>query len=72
MKTKYLLINIVFIATMVLTSCSSTARVGALRSESQSVDLGDASSVRTEIDFGAGDLESDWRRGKAAGGRLQL
>ena len=30
MKTKYLLINIVFIATMVLTSCSSTAQGGRI------------------------------------------
>ena len=57
MKTKYLLMNIVFIATMLLSSCSSQARVGALRSESQSVELGDAKSVRAEINFGAGDLE---------------
>ena len=57
MKTKYLLMNIVFIATMLFTSCSSQARVGVLRSESQSVELGDARSVRAEINFGAGDLE---------------
>ena len=31
--------------------------MGALQTESQSVELGDAESVRVEIDFGAGDLE---------------
>jgi CubicO group peptidase (beta-lactamase class C family) len=39
------------------TSCALGARVGALRTESQSVELGDAKSVRVEIDLGAGDLE---------------
>lgn len=57
MKTKHLLLTIVLIATMLLTSCNSQARVGALRSESKSVELGDAKSVRAEINFGAGDLE---------------
>jgi len=57
MKTKYLLMTIVLIAAMLLTSCSPQARVGALRSESKSVELGDAKSVRAEINFGAGDLE---------------
>jgi hypothetical protein len=31
--------------------------VGALRTESQSVELEDAESVSVEIDFGAGDLD---------------
>ena len=57
MKTKHLLMTIVLIAAMLLTSCSPQARVGALRSESKSVELGDAKSVRAEINFGAGDLE---------------
>ena len=35
----------------------SQARVGALQTESQSVELEDAKSVRVEIDMGAGDLE---------------
>jgi hypothetical protein len=39
------------------TSCVPAARVGELRTESQSVELGDAGSVRVEIDLGAGDLE---------------
>jgi hypothetical protein len=42
---------------MLLSSCDSQVRVGALRSESKSVELGDAQSVRAEINFGAGDLE---------------
>ena len=57
MKTKHLLMTIVLIAAMLLISCSPQARVGALRSESKSVELGDAKSVRAEINFGAGDLE---------------
>ena len=57
MKTKYLLMNIVFIAALLLTSCNSQVRVGALRSESKSVELGDAKSARVEINFGAGDLK---------------
>jgi hypothetical protein len=38
-------------------SCAPRARVGELRSESQSVELGDASSVRVEINLGAGELQ---------------
>ena len=57
MKTNKLLITLVFFAALLLTSCGSQARVGALRTESQSVELGDARSVRAEINFGAGDLE---------------
>jgi hypothetical protein len=57
MKTKYLWMNIVFIAILLLSSCSSQARVGVLRTESQSVELGGAKSVRVDINFGAGDLE---------------
>jgi N-terminal domain of toast_rack, DUF2154 len=56
MKTKYLLMNIVFIATLLLSSCG-TARVGALQTESKSVELGDAKSVSVEINLGAGDLQ---------------
>jgi hypothetical protein len=57
MKTKYLLMSIVLIATLLLTSCNSQVRVGELRSESKSVELGDSQSVRAEINFGAGDLK---------------
>lgn len=57
MKTNQLLINIVLIAAVLLTGCSSQARVGALRTESQSVELGDARSVRVEINLGAGNLD---------------
>ena len=42
---------------LLLAGCRSEARVGALQTESQSVELGDAGPVRVEIDFGAGDLE---------------
>jgi hypothetical protein len=40
-----------------LAGCAPQYRVGAMRSESQSVELGDAESVRGEINFGAGDLK---------------
>ena len=56
MKTNHLLITLVLFAALLLAGCSSVARVGALRTESQSVELGDAKSVRVEINIGAGDL----------------
>jgi len=74
MKTKHLLINVVLLAALLLVSCSSDdVRVGELRTESKTVELGDAKSVDVNIPIGAGDLKvtggkSDWRRGKAAGG----
>ena len=55
MKTNHVLTALVLFATM-LAGCSSGARVGALRSESQSVELGDAQLVNVEINMGAGDL----------------
>ena len=57
MKTNFLLITLVLFAALLLAGCGSQARVGALRSESQSVELGDARSVRVEIEMGAGNLE---------------
>jgi hypothetical protein len=45
------------IGALLLAGCFSRPRVGELRTESESVDLGDAEAVRVEIDFGAGDLE---------------
>jgi N-terminal domain of toast_rack, DUF2154 len=57
MKTNRLLIALVLITALLLTGCGSKARVGPLRTESQSVDLGDASSVRVEVNMGAGNLQ---------------
>jgi D-alanyl-D-alanine carboxypeptidase len=57
MKTNYLLIALVLLAALLLAGCGSWAKVGELRSESQSVELGDARSVRVEITFGAGNLK---------------
>jgi hypothetical protein len=57
MKTNYLLITLVHLGSLLLAGCASEARVGALRTESQSVELGDAGPVRVEIDLGAGDLD---------------
>jgi hypothetical protein len=51
------MINFVVLAALLLAGCAPRARVGALRSESQSVELGDAQSVRVEIKLGAGDLQ---------------
>jgi hypothetical protein len=56
MKTNRILIVLVLFATLLPAGCGSQARVGALRTESQSVELGDAKSVRVEINLGAGDL----------------
>ena len=57
MKTNYFLIALALFAAMLLASCSSEARVGALQTESQAVELGGAKSVRVKINFGAGDLK---------------
>ncbi|HLO28240.1 MAG TPA: toast rack family protein [Anaerolineales bacterium] len=57
MKTNHLLITLLLVAALSLAGCSSRARVGALRTESRSVELGDAKSVRVEINMGAGDLQ---------------
>jgi len=61
------LIVLVLSGALLLTGCVSSddVRVGELRTESKSVELGDASSVRTEIKFGAGDL-------KVSGGAKKL
>jgi hypothetical protein len=56
MKSNSLWITLVLFAALLITGCASEARVGELRTESQSVELGDAESVRIEIDFGAGEL----------------
>ena len=63
-KTSHLFITLVFFAAVLLAGCSSQTRVGALRSESQSVELGDAKSVRVKIDMGAGDLQVTGGAGK--------
>lgn len=57
MKTIRLLLGLVLFATLLLAGCSPQARVGEMRSESQSVELDTAKSVRVEIAFGAGDLQ---------------
>ncbi len=57
MKTRFLWMNVLLLVTLLLAGCSSAARVGELRSESQSVELGDARSVRVDINLGAGELD---------------
>ncbi len=56
MKTTKLLLVLGLIAAVLLGGCNSIARVGPLRSESKSVELGNNRSVSTQIHFGAGDL----------------
>jgi hypothetical protein len=48
---------VLLLGALLLVGCSTRLRVGALQSESQSVERGDAESVRAEINYGAGDLE---------------
>jgi hypothetical protein len=50
---------------VLLAACSGGARVGELRTESETVELGDAASVRVELDMGAGELD-------VAGGAAEL
>jgi hypothetical protein len=59
MKTKHLLINVVLLAALLLAGCKPkpVLRVGELKTESQSVELGDAKSVSVKIKIGAGDLK---------------
>jgi len=59
MNTKHLLINVLFLAALLLASCVSSddVRVGELRTETKSVELGDARSVDVNITIGAGDLK---------------
>jgi hypothetical protein len=57
MKTRFRWMTIVLFATLLLAGCSSKLRVDELKTESQSVELGDTESVRVEIEMGAGDLE---------------
>jgi hypothetical protein len=47
----------VLLGALMIAGCSPRLRVGELQSESQSVELGDANSVRVEINFGAGNLK---------------
>ena len=56
MKTNHILISLILFV-LVLASCNSAARVGELQTKSQSVELGDAKSVRVEINMGAGNLQ---------------
>lgn len=65
MKTLNRLFVLVLLSALLLASCGAGGTVGDLRSESQSVELGDADAVRVEIVLGAGNLE-------LAGGAEQL
>jgi len=55
MKTNYLWIALLLF-TGLLSGCSSAPKVGALQTESQSVELGDAKSVNVNVNMGAGNL----------------
>jgi hypothetical protein len=57
MKTNRLSVTLVLLGALLLASCSSDdVRVGELRTESKSVELGGARSVRVKMVLGAGDL----------------
>ena len=57
MKTNRLSITLLLFIALLLASCSSDdVRVGELRTESKSVELGDARSVLVKMVLGAGDL----------------
>lgn len=57
MKANQFLIHIFLIGALLLTGCGSDLRVGALQTESQSVEMGDVDAVRVEIYIGFGDLD---------------
>ena len=57
MKTHHRLTVLVLLTALLLAGCGSGGQVGELRTESQSVELGDAASVGVEITLGAGKLE---------------
>jgi hypothetical protein len=50
-------LSLVLLGALLLAGCGAGGEVGALQTESQSVELGDAEAVRVEIIFGAGDLD---------------
>ena len=52
----WLAILVVLLTTLGCAPTTSSARVGSLQTESQSVELGDVESVSVEIDMGAGEL----------------
>jgi hypothetical protein len=52
----WLAILVVLLTTLGCTPTASSARVGSLQTESQSVELGDVESVSVEVDMGAGEL----------------
>jgi len=56
MKTNHLLIALA-LGALLLAGCNSEARVGALRTESQLVELEDTGPVHVEINLGAGVLD---------------
>jgi hypothetical protein len=60
MKINRLFIAFVLIGVLMLSSCDAAARVGELRTESQSVELGDAKSVSVDVEFGSGVLTLPW------------
>jgi len=57
MKSRFLSIVLMLVGALLLAGCGSRARVGALQTESQSVEMGDAKAVRVELNLGAGDLK---------------
>jgi hypothetical protein len=56
-NARFLWITLMLFGVLLLAGCGFENRVGPLQTESQLVELGDARSVRVEIEFGAGDLD---------------
>jgi len=57
MKTKFTLIVLVLSIVLSVVACSSRPQVGELQTESHSVELDNAESVRVEVSAGAADLK---------------
>ncbi|WKZ47128.1 MAG: toast rack family protein [Anaerolineales bacterium] len=56
MKTKLFFPSLILLTALTLVGCGPRARVGALQTETRTVELDGAESVRVEIILGAGDL----------------
>jgi hypothetical protein len=56
-NAKGIALMVIIAVLLTASGCGSGVRVGELQTESQTVELGGATSVRVEIDMGAGELD---------------
>lgn len=56
MKTRFVWIGLVLLGVLLLAGCNPGLGVGALRTESRTVELRNDAAMRVDINFGAGDL----------------